>query len=795
MGFVSNAIFNPSVRAPSAAEEAALCADSSETDVRLGPQTHSYLQQRARRLKNHLLLEENDKNPPLIAMFETGQGVLSHHMAHFYPRAKITAFVPSQTLLDQIDRAAIPENLDYVLFNDDDFKSHLFDAVVLPGIFQARHSKNDIDNFLAYCLRALKPDGYLLIEQSLTPDTDASVILELDDQKKDGNDCTLFEDFVDTLSDADIDLITEQVMDRPHTRAFLLPARLAYEFVLQQPLLKQGNKSGEMIDLPHRTACTAEALEQSLIKQGGRVMYLSPLGFLRQEPSFKLYHLFSEDGARLGAFPSCHLFVVQKVAAAQSLKLGEKQVERFASESLNVRRVRDENSGHILDIVESDSARVVDIIPYRQTSSGGVNVFLTQNVPRCLSNVLTPTIENLDGRRWSGHMVEAITLDKETTEQAALLLSAAKTRQYLFDETGLIPQAGARLKDGPALYPAPDLIDERRASYYVPIVSDPETALLKTLKARSEIEFDALPTIRELDVHQVLEAIHCGLIPNARLEVQLNALLEHIGQTSGRADQCHIPVDSKQPEKIWSIYEIEAELEKPAVDFDALDDQDAEDDEGRAGKVSAVRSRFCGEGVVQDKLADMAVQEKDFVMFEEGTQNTAVILPLTRDLSGEVLAGMQMRHLPIPQRHSGQSGIITAPSMPLPADITNMEQAAAYIAEFFNVTPDRVAPLGQSYFNYIDLTPHRIYPFAVASAGVGAGGAVGGMTSFAPIKDLWMLNYQDQNFSFLLISAMAHLRIHDSDLEMGTSFGQKFAGDHQKDGASCPSCFADLFLK
>jgi hypothetical protein len=140
---------------------------------------------------------------------------------------------------------------------------------------------------------------------------------------------------------------------------------------------------------------------------------------------------------------------------------------------------------------------------------------------------------------------------------------------------------------------------------------------------------------------------------------------------------------------------------------------------GSAGKMRTVRSLFIDEGMVDGRMEGMASSDADFALVEEETMNKAVIMPLTKDWNGNVMMGFQLEELPVPSR-MGQAGkMVNLPSVNLPKDITSIDEAKIYIAEMFDTSPEYVTQMGESFFTDVDVTPQRLFFFAV---GAGAGG-------------------------------------------------------------------------
>ena len=201
---------------------------------------------------------------------------------------------------------------------------------------------------------------------------------------------------------------------------------------------------------------------------------------------------------------------------------------------------------------------------------------------------------------------------------------------------------------------------------------------------------------------------------------------------------------------------------------------------GTNGQFKTIQSVFVDEGQNEGGVKGLASTEKDFIVSEENSMNTAVILPLVRSLNGEVMAGIVEQYLPVPQRYKGNGYNVSCPSIPLPADIKNFDMAKKYIADKFEVPVECVARMGESYFSHIGITPQRIFPFAVSKAGASGWKKVGrthGTTCYTPLYRLYRLLYLDNDYSFMKVVAMAYQASIglDSDLSASMSFSEKHA--------------------
>ncbi|MDB5491076.1 MAG: methyltransferase domain protein, partial [Micavibrio sp.] len=198
-----------------------------------------------------------------------------------------------------------------------------------------------------------------------------------------------------------------------------------------------------------------------------------------------------------------------------------------------------------------------------------------------------------------------------------------------------------------------------------------------------------------------------------------------------------------------------------------------------AGQWRMLQSVFVEEGQENGGITGLASRNLDFVVSDENSENVAVVLPLVKNLSGEVMVGYVTDYLPVPQRHKGNGLTISAPTLALPRDITTMEAARHYIAEHFKVRLENVTKLGESYFCHVGVTPQRVYPFALTEP-VSNGSGPLGRGAYAPMDNLWMLNYWDCTRSFAKIMSMAYKRMSDSDMSPTWDFSKKFSDAHDR---------------
>lgn len=630
--------------------------------------------------------------------------------------------------------------------------------------------------------KALKDRGSLIIRDYLNPTPGEYVQLEFTDKTPSG-------DTFETLSEAELLIwfaeharskqgnetsdcgffLEELPPNYPRTRLFRIPAKWAYEFIL-----RKDNRKKMREELSKEYAFyTEQEFRKHLRGLGARVAYTAPHwdeGFIKSRYTGAM-RLYKEDGTKLGPPPTNYILVARKIAENTSQLVMERRTSRARTGSVYLRSVRDEKSGAISDIVCRD-LEISEILPFRVTSDNKLKIYLHEDVPRGLVNAVPRSGQNLDGRKWSGHMIEAIGVSAIDISKVKESGDNADLQKFSMGHIGIRPSLDAKLMEGGGFYPDPNQIDERIVTYYYRVENYHEQFPVK--ESLKDVEgFSSRGVIREFDAQDILNAVSVGFIPTSRLEVQILGLFQMLGIKS----------------EVWSDSPLqlsEIDIEETVKINDVLKQYSLTDDRfkavrGSAGNVRLVQSVFVDEG--RDKgggMAGLAARDLEFAVPENGTVNTAVVMALVKNLNGEVMAGVVTQYLPVPQRYNGTGQLLTLPSFPLPKEVTDIEAAKFFVAEQFKVKPEHVARMGESYFTHIGVTPHRIYPFVVTDMRGFMNGQTHGTTQLTMLKDLWKLCYWDNHDSFLKVAAIACQHLLDSDLSLRHDFDFKVAPDAQK---------------
>ena len=123
-------------------------------------------------------------------------------------------------------------------------------------------------------------------------------------------------------------------------------------------------------------------------------------------------------------------------------------------------------------------------------------------------------------------MIEALTVDATVVEEVNPT-DIKDTVKFSRDYLALKPRNSALLYHGPDYYPSPDYIDEKVKTYFLDVERSAKPVKPKNMVNKAE-KYTSKGEIREFDAQQILNAITVGLIPNARLELQILTLFEHL---------------------------------------------------------------------------------------------------------------------------------------------------------------------------------------------------------------------------------------------------------------------------
>lgn len=666
---------------------------------------------------SHLMVPENAK----IIDMGCGDGKLTYIMAVLNPNLYFTGIDKDKRRINKAKQLSGElHNLEFQhgTYNGGSIAPSSVDAIInsdiLHHVFSSgRYNDESVSETLETQFKALRSGGVMFIRDFARPPPEQYVLMEMADKPS-------HSDEIKDLSEADLlvwysenarpkqdpgcgGFFLEELPARlPNTRLFRLPYKWAYEFIMRKDDRDQWTRA-----LPlEYTFFTEIEFRRELRNLGARVEYSGPLYEedvieKRFDNSFTLYN---DEGKKLGYPPTGFVAVARKMTERKSLNIFERRpsADEKHKTSLHISAMRNEKNGQIVDVVTPEDP-INEVIPYRIGDDGRLKVFLHEGVARALSNTVARNGKNIDGKRWSGHMLEPISVFARIFDELDEI-TVKDTVLFSRDHLGFKPQSEALLIEGPDFYPSPDFIDERIFTYFLHVQKPRGAVSPKSFTGHSG-DFLAKGQIREFDAQKIMDAITVGMISNSRLELQLLNLFEHL----------------KIPAETWTDKAMKIAGGKITGKLNMItflkqlsnSDKRFTDIRGSTGDLRNMHSIFVEEGQTQGATTGLTARDLDFVISEDKTINTAVIVPLCKDMKGDIHAGFAVDHLPVPQRHEGNGMTLKSPSFNIPDNITNLADMKAFIAEKFSVTPDMVVKMGESYFTHIGVTPHRIYPFGV----------------------------------------------------------------------------------
>lgn len=653
-----------------------------------------------------------------IADLGCGGGEIAHAIAASTPDVRIVGVDSNRHGIDRAKSLPPLPNLEFRRGNimhppfEDESLDAIVNAFTLHEIYsESRHSEQVVRNALKMHLSLLRPGGLMFVQDYLCPSHEGFVLLEIDNPP--GQFPSVAENLVwyaehahPAQDPASGGFYLEERPPRfPRTRLFRLPFKWALEFIL-----RPHDREGLAATVHHEYTCfTKSDFRKEMRNLGARILYSAPhtneILLRRQMAHCRLY---AENGTPLPPPTTSFIAVLRKTGEGESTLIQERRPSKISAGGIRITALRDEKDGRIVDVATPDRA-VVEILPWRLNERGAPVVFVHDGVSRGVVNAIPRLGANLDDREWSGHMIEAISVDESAVRDAENG-GVKDILNLCLNRLGLRPEIGQVLEPGPDFYPAPDFIDARICTRYLR-VADQGAREFPAPDALCEPGTGAAERgrIREIDAQLLLDAVSVGYIPNARLEIQLLRLFDRLGIKPKSWATCPLILNRIENLPLANLDEIERTT-KPRRErtnrFKAV--------KGTAGQLRVVHSIFVEEGLTRGGITGLAAHDRDFVLPDDTTDSIAVVLPLSVDASGEIMAGIVMKYLPIPERYTGNGAIVSAPSFLLPPEVKTLYQARKFIADQFDVGIENVSKMGESYFCHYGVTPRRIYPFALS---------------------------------------------------------------------------------
>lgn len=721
-----------------------------------------FIKNKAALISAHFLLPAGSRIVDMSC--ETGE--VTYSLALLNPRNEIIGVDTNPDAIEFARRAFRLPNLSFRLSDNTvrDLDDESVDAIINSNVLHRVYSDGGYNPDEAVLLmekqiRKLKVGGTMLIRDYMMPPREEFVLLELPnipskgyEDPEDMSDADLLVHFSQMARPIDQDcegfFIEELPPRREGTRLFRLLHKWALEFIHR----KDSRKTWDQELTQEYTFATYQDYQREFGRLGMRMVYSAPYWnpWVVKNCFKGRFQLYTEDYKSLG-YPATNYFIVsQKVADKQSLVLEERRPSQKPVGDLQIMVVRDKKTGALHELVKRPGEHC-DVVPYRITADNRLVVYVRSGYPRPIVNAVSRGGYNIDGKKWSGHLIEPITMDTVNMGE-----DVEENRKAIFDFVrsygGLRPKRDDAWYVGETYFPAPDRIDEAIEPVFVEVENPQKTTW--NITSDRDVRFTEVGTIKELDGADIILASQVGLLPDPRLELHVFDLMSRHNIAYPRWIGETMPKLPGEPTKPEDPNDILAGVE-PA-EFK---------EEKRSGQyLRPVKAVFVEEGKVGRGTRGLSAQDVEFIVTEDGIENVAIVVPISRDWDNNLLVALDPTILPVPNRLGGDGVMLNAPSFPLPRDVRTVDDARSFVADKFKVPVEQVAQLGESYFTHTGVTPQRIYPFVVSSP---ADAGTGPKWRYAMVKSIWKL-WGFARFSGGLLKAVARMQMAmDSNNDMG----------------------------
>jgi SAM-dependent methyltransferase len=726
-----------------------------------------FIQQKAALISAHFLLPAGAR---IVDMgCETGE--VAYVLAQLNPRAEIIGVDNDARAIEFASKNYKLPNLSFRKTDitlpdmEDESIDGIVNSNILHGVYSDAGFNNDeIDHLLEKQAHKLKPGGVMLIRDYMMPATDEFVLLKMPNVHSKGktpalmSDADLLVSFSHTArpllaGQAEGFALEELPPKHPDTRLFRLPHKWAVEFVH-----RKNYRDGWIQGLKEEyTFYTLQDYTRECSKIGMRMVFSAPYSnpWIVKKHFKGSFQLYSEDGRPM-PYPATNYFIVaQKVADKQSLLLEERRPSQVPVGDLQVMVVRDKKSGKLHELVKRPGEHC-DIVPYRITPDNRLVVYVRSGYPRPIINAGARGRHNLDGKKWSGHLVEPISMATVSMSD-----DIEANRQMIFDFTRnyatLRPKSESAWHLGETFFPAPDLIDEAIEAVYIEVENPAKVSW--PIHTDQDTAFTELGKITELDGADIILASQVGLLPEPRLELHVLDLMRRNGIQPPRWIGEVMPKIARQSIRAADPETVLKEAEPTTFE---------EERKGENIHLKPVKAVFIEEGKVGRQTRGLSAQDVEYILSDDGVENIALVLPVSRDWDNNLLVALQPQIMPVPNRIGTDGAQLNAPSFPLPKDVRTIDDAKMFIASKFKVDVEQVAQMGASFFTHVGVTPQRVYPFMVASAAEANIWGIRYMLESNVVALIFMFN-RTYSLGMQTIKAVARMSMmmNDSNLDMG----------------------------
>lgn len=618
-------------------------------------------------------------------------GTSSNILALLFPQQTIIGVDINPKMVEIASETYQLPNLEFRM--DDGEKLHTFSDLSVNGFFNCSSihhitSFNGYDPYRAYSTlkrqaELLKSGGIIVVRDFVKP-PEMEVILDLSDkpQGEKPGDAELLLMFAKTARSLSIPSeigfpVKEISSPSKVLRRFQLHFADAVEFIRRKDYWANWE-----IELQEEYGYfTQKEFEEIFANLGLRTIVSYPIynPWIIQNRYRNQFSLYDKGLNDLGFPPTNYLIAGEKVGDKGSGIHLVRHLPETEIPFLNYTSYLDSHDGKVFDVVSRPQS-VTDILPFIKTGNT-IEILAKHGYPRPIVNVETDS-PLIDGKHYGGYITEGITAINNRS--VALILA---------ERINLQPTDILSIENSLEYFTSPGGINEIVQSVFVKLTKALETEVVQ----KSFSGFTEGGSVRKYDASQLLKTAQTGALVEARLELNVYHLFKKLGHPlpewlGGKITLKELKIIPSALEELFAPKNVQFE---PSLQS--------------AGYLQKHRGKFTETGVFN------SFNVLEYVVPQQVSVNTLVTLPVAL-FCNEIYVGLEMRHLPVPQLHLGNSCIPVAPAYRLPKTISSFKHLEDYILELeiYNASIISFTKLGEKLFPSVGITPEQVYPYIVS---------------------------------------------------------------------------------
>lgn len=656
------------------------------------------MQQKVALTAAHLLCEGT------VADMGMGSGAGSYALAALYPSLNVVGVDMSAKMVTLAQERYQASNLS---FREGDIAARVFDDGELDAIINSSvlhhvtsfggYDKGAAGGALAVQGKALRDGGVLIVRDFLDPG-EGEVLLDVRADDGDDSDdprvcstAALLRRFAGELRSlsAEPGFPFEELTGAAEGwRRF----RLSHTHAVELLLRKDYRQDWEVEAKEEYTYATQRGFEETYARLGLRVLASVPLRnpWIVKHRFRGKVALTGLEGRALELPATNYVIVGEKVPAGAGVRfrLGEEQ-EPIGF--LRLAHYRDRRSGHVFDLVARPNL-TLDVIPWFEQPSG-VFVLTRMSYPRPVLRAAPPALDEASAPDYMTEPLAIISDDKpigQTIEEALLA------------RAGIAPAQLLAFTPGATYYPSPGGLREEVRSMWVRM-----QPVLVQRDVPASSGFSTSGRVAAVEARQLLRAAQVGGLPDARLELNVYALLAHLGKDLGPWIGAELALPESKDKARLRITTVDTLARRPARRaFEPVDSS-------ASSGFLQVRCRRFDELDAEGRV--LASQTFEYVEPRTRSVRTASLALLWRNAT-DVYIGIEDGDHPAAQCITGNSDLLSAPAWRLPVDVDGMSAAERFLREqllgTLGVEIGELTVLGGRYHPSSGATPEVVHPFA-----------------------------------------------------------------------------------